>query len=210
MTVADVLLSESSNVGAPPRGVVEVHAALVSKEGRGVVIVGPNYAGKSTLATALWARGWNLLCDDIAFLRSATLRASPATRRVQLRETSRELVGEELWHAVQRTPSCSPTLEGFLFHPHEVRGDEPPSDTALTAIVFLERRGIQVDPGEGRAINPARAAVALFPYAFNLRDKPFIDGMRVIAPITAAVPSYDLGRGDLSAMVSRVEAAIDG
>jgi len=60
------------------------------------------------------------------------------------------------------------------------------------------------------AINPARAAVALFPYAFNLRDKPFIDGMRVIAPITAAVPSYDLGRGDLSAMVSRVEAAIDG
>lgn len=210
MTVADILLPESSAVSATPRGMVEVHAALVSKDGRGVVIVGPSYAGKSTLATALWCRGWSFLSDDIAFLKSATLRASPAPRRVQLRETSRELVGEELWQAVQRTASCSPTVEGFLFHPHEVRGDTPPSDTALKAIVFLERRGIQVEPAEGRAINPARAAVALFPYAFNLREKPFIDGMRVIAPITAAVPSYDLGRGDLSSMVSSVEDAVDG
>ena len=209
MTGAQVLLSDSPDVLVPPRGCVEVHAALVSKDGRGVVIVGPNYAGKSTLATALWCRGWSLLCDDIVFLKSATLRASPAQRRVQLRETSRELVGEAVWKAVQGTPSCSPTDEGLLFHPHEVRGDKPPNDTALKAIVFLERRGIQVGPAEGRAINPARAAVALFPYAFNLRDKPFIDGMRVIAPITAAVPSYDLGRGDLSSMVSAVEEAID-
>jgi hypothetical protein len=210
MTGAQVLLPESPDALAPSKGSVEVHAALVSKDGRGVVIVGPNYAGKSTLATALWFRGWSLLCDDVVFLKSATLRASPARRLVQLRETSRELVGEELWKAVLRTPSCSRTSDGFLFHPHEVRGDPPPADTALNAIVFLERRGVKVDPAEGRAINPARAAVALFPYAFNLRDKPFIDGMRVIAPITAAVPSYDLGRGDLSSMVSTVEDAIDG
>jgi hypothetical protein len=144
------------------------------------------------------------------FLKSATLRASPAQRRVQLRDTSRELVGEEVWSAVQRTPSCLRTIDGFLFHPHEVRGDKPPGETALNAIVFLERRGISVEPAEGRAINPARAAVALFPYAFNLREKPFIDGMRVIAQITAAVPSYDLGRGDLNSMVSSVEDALDG
>lgn len=193
---------------ARQRGSVGVHAALLSKEGRGVVIVGPSYAGKSTLATALWCRGWSFLCDDLVFLNSAALRASPAPRRVSLRETSRELVGEEVWKAVQRTPSCFRTSDGFLFHPHEVRGELPPSDTSLNAIVFLERRGIKVEPAEGRAINPARAAVALFPYAFNLRDEPFIDGMRVIAPITAAVPSYDLGRGDLDRMVSIVEEAI--
>lgn len=208
MTGAQALLVESPDLPLQ-RGLVEVHAALVSKDGCGVVIVGPNYAGKSTLATALWCRGWSFLCDDVVFLKSTTLRASPAERRVQLRETSRELVGEELWNAVQNTPSCSRTDEGFLFHPHEVRGEMPPQDTALKAIVFLERRGIQVDPAEGRAINPARAAVALFPYAFNLRDKPFIDGMRVIAPITAAVPSYDLGRGDLSSMVSSVEDSVN-
>lgn len=210
MTVAEVRLPQSPGVLPLPRGWVEVHAALVSRDGRGVVIVGPNYAGKSTLATALWCRGWSFLCDDVVFLKSATLRASPAPRRVSLRETSRKLVGEEVWKAVERTPSCFRTSEGFLFHPHEVRGDQPLSDTALNAIVFLERRGIKVEPAEGRAINPARAAVALFPYAFNLRDKPFIDGMRVIAPITAAVPSYDLGRGDLSSMVSMVEDEIHG
>ena len=72
---------------------------------------------------------------------------------------------------------------------------------------LLRRVGAVTDT-QGRIHRTRSVRVTIEP--FNLRDKPFIDGMRVIAPITAAVPSYDLGRGDLSAMVSRVEAAIDG
>lgn len=41
-----------------------LHAAGVSREGRGILLIGQGGAGKTTLATALNARGWELLSDD--------------------------------------------------------------------------------------------------------------------------------------------------
>ena len=41
-----------------------LHAAGVSREGRGILLIGKGGAGKTTLATALNARGWALLSDD--------------------------------------------------------------------------------------------------------------------------------------------------
>ena len=42
-----------------------LHAAGVSRAGRGVLLIGPGGAGKTTLATALNASGWELLSDDV-------------------------------------------------------------------------------------------------------------------------------------------------
>lgn len=46
------------------RQIIMVHAALISREGNGVLIVGESGRGKTTLATNAACHGWNLLSED--------------------------------------------------------------------------------------------------------------------------------------------------
>jgi hypothetical protein len=185
-----------------------VHAALLSKNGKGVVIVGPSFAGKSTLAIALWRNGWSLMCDDIVFIDTFARAASPAPRRVSLRYESKDLVGESAWYEISNTPSCLATSKGLFFHPQEVSGIQKQRTTPLSAIFFLARIDTVVGAAEVRPINPARGALALIPYAFNVRTLPFVEGLRRITPLVDEVSAYDLGRGDLQSMVDAVEVTV--
>lgn len=187
---------------------VSVHAALLAKDGKGIAIVGPSFAGKSTLATALWRTGWSLMSDDLVFIDALARVASPAPRRVSLRFESRDLVGDSAWSEISDTPSCIETGKGLFFHPHEVSGIDKVRTTPLSAIFFLARRDTVTGAAEVRAINPAKAALSLLPYAFNVRTLPFVDGLRRITPLLECIPAYDLGRGDLQSMVNAVEATV--
>jgi len=184
---------------------IAIHAALLAKNGKGVVITGPSFAGKSTLAVAMWRAGWSLLADDVILLDAKHRSAAPAPRRVSLRSESRNLVGDDLWTEIQNTPSCIHTAKGLFFHPHEVTGSDRVSLTDLSGIFFLARRGVSVGAADAVAINPAKAAVALLPYAFKVRDLPFMEGVLRIAPLAGAIPAWDLGRGDLAEMIATVE-----
>jgi hypothetical protein len=48
------------------RSVVPLHAAALTKDGRGALFAGPSGAGKTTLAVVLAQAGWALASDDIA------------------------------------------------------------------------------------------------------------------------------------------------
>lgn len=187
---------------------IVVHAALLSRNGKGVVVVGPSFAGKSTLATALWRNGWSLMSDDLVFIDTLARTATPAPRRVSLRFESRKLVGESAWNEISKTPSCVETVKGLFFHPHEVSGVDKERTTPMSAIFFLARLDAFIGPAEVRAINPARGSLSLLPYAFNARTLPFVDGLRRITPLLDKVPAYDLGRGDLQLMVDAVELTV--
>ena len=187
---------------------IAVHAALLSRDGKGIAIVGPSFAGKSTLATALWRRGWSLMSDDLVFIDTIACTASPAPRRVSLRFESKDLVGESLWIDIVATPSCIETSKGLFFHPHELTGHEKARVTPLSGVFFLSRREASVGAAEIHALNPAKASLSLLPYSFNVRTLPFVDGLRRITPLLEQVPAFDLGRGDLQSMVNAVENAI--
>ncbi len=194
-----------------------LHAALLSKGNRSVIVVGPKEAGKSTLACALWAgRGWHLRCDDAVLINKQN-QARPAPRRVSLRHSSRALLGEALWARLAALPATISTENGLLFHPHEL---EPLSDNALVApqpavIFFLARRGSNAPNAATVAIAPALAALALLPYSTFLlpRGEEFLCPERVdwgqslprLTQFTASVPAYDLGRGPLDEMTREVE-----
>jgi hypothetical protein len=186
-----------------------LHAALLARDGKGIVIVGPSFAGKSTLATALWQNGWSLMSDDIVFIDSDRRIATPAPRRVSLRFESRPLIGEDLWERIRATPSCVDTWKGVFFHPHELTAQEKLRHTDLAGIFFLARRDVSLGSAETRPLNSAKAAVALIPYALNVRNLPFVEALRSITPLAAAIPSFDLGRGELSEMVRSVESRVE-
>ena len=191
-----------------PAGKLTVHSALLARDGKGIVIVGPSLAGKSTLATGLWRAGWTLLADDLSFLDADAIMASPAPRRVSLRFGSRPIVGEELWSEIQRTPSFLRTAKGLYFHPHEVSRQTRIDVVPISAIFFLARLDVAIGPAEVVRIHDAKAALALLPYAFNARSLPFIEGLGRVTPICERVPIFDLGRGNLADMISAVELAV--
>ena len=62
------------------------HAASVDLAGRGILLVGPKEAGKSTTALALAARGHRLLGDEIAVVRTRSLEVLTFPRAVSVRE----------------------------------------------------------------------------------------------------------------------------
>lgn len=187
--------------------VLALHAALVARAGIGVLICGPSEAGKSTLACALWRRGYSLLGDDTAIVDTETLDARPAPRRVALRSPSRALLGSDLWTRILAAPASEPTAEGCLFHPDEVDGNRQAA-VHLAACVFLARRGAETT-GLVAPLPAAQAALALLPYTNLIRrlDAGALIGR--IGAFAAGLPAYDMTRAPLAEMAAAVERLLD-
>jgi hypothetical protein len=185
-----------------------VHGALLSRDGKGVLIVGPSLAGKSTLAVGMWRAGWSLLSDDVAILDPREGIAFPAPRRVSLRLGARDIVGDDLWNRIAALPSCAKTHKGLFFHPSELDSSRRIQRTALSAIVFLARRGVESAPAAVTRLNPAAAVVALVPYAFRVREGPLPEALATLSPLVAGIPVFDVGRGPLSQMIASVESQL--
>ena len=140
--------------------VLTLHAALVSRDDRGLLILGPGQSGKSTLASALWRHGFDFLGDDLAIVDPDSRLGSAAPRRVSLRTPSRALLGESLWSRIVASPSHALTPEGCVFHPHEVDGHRPRASVSLVGCVFLSRRPGRHTGGGVLAVPPGDAVLA--------------------------------------------------
>jgi hypothetical protein len=191
-----------------PAAPLGFHGALVGRDGRGVLVLGPGESGKSTLACALWQRGYVLLCDDVTLVDADTLAASPTPRRVSLRSGSRALLGEETIDKIKATASCDEMAEGWLFHPQEVDRVRPPSSVQLVAAVFLARRGSDCAPGALARIEPAAGLLDLLPYSNAATRLDLGAAIRGVQPLASTIPLFDLGRGPLEDMAARVDEIV--
>lgn len=177
------------------------HAALLSKNGKGVAIVGQSHAGKSTLATGLWQNGWRFHCDDLTIVADGKAFAGP--RRVALRTESRAHLGDDLWSRVPETKGYFKTSVGCLFQPMHLDDTEPAS-VELSGVFFLKRNGASQDVPSQRLV-PAHAALALLPYTNLVRTRPFPDALAPVASLMTNVPGWDLARRPLPEMIATVE-----
>jgi hypothetical protein len=187
-----------------------LHAALVVRGERGIAILGAPETGKSTLAVALWRRGWAVLGDDLAVVDPSGALAWSGPRRVSLRSASRPLVGEEVWRRIVETPAADLTEEGCLFHPDEVEVRAGPRRVRLAALVFLGRRDATPAPGQASVLAAALALLAILPYSNVIRRTDAGTAIRHFRPLVTTVPAYDLARGDLETMTSAMERILSG
>jgi HprK-related kinase A len=69
-------------------GYLVIHAAVLEKHGRAVVLPAPPGSGKSTLCAALLGAGWRLLSDEMTLVRTADGLLAPVPRPVSLKNAS--------------------------------------------------------------------------------------------------------------------------
>lgn len=92
-----------------------VHAAVVERGGRAMLLPAPPGSGKSTLCAALVARGWRLLSDELALIDVDSGCVVPLPRPISLKNQSIALIGE-FWPEAKMSPVVRDTLKGTVVH----------------------------------------------------------------------------------------------
>jgi HprK-related kinase A len=94
---------------------LKLHAAVLAKNGIGLVLPGLPGAGKSTLAAALCLTGWRILSDEHALVPFRTHNLVPLCRPVSLKNRSIEIIKNFDANAVLG-PETHETHKGTVAH----------------------------------------------------------------------------------------------
>lgn len=92
-----------------------IHAAIVERDGRALLLPAPPGSGKSTLCAALVARGWRLLSDELALIDVDSGKAVPMPRPISLKNRSIALIGG-FWPEAKMSAIVPDTLKGSVVH----------------------------------------------------------------------------------------------
>jgi hypothetical protein len=118
--------------------VTDMHAACVSKNGKGILLCGDSGAGKSTLSYACARAGWTYTSDDTSYLinNSSVPHVIGHSHRMRFRPTAKalfpELEGRELTPRLEGKPSLEiPTSE--------FPGLTTASEARVHCVVYLNR-----------------------------------------------------------------------
>jgi HprK-related kinase A len=96
-------------------GYLVMHAAVLARDDRAVVLPGFPGAGKSTLCASLaWLRDWRLLSDELAILDPDSGRLLPNPRPISLKNASIDVVSR--FPGVRMGPAYPDTRKGIVSH----------------------------------------------------------------------------------------------
>jgi hypothetical protein len=118
--------------------VTDIHAACVSKNGKGILLIGDSGAGKSTLAYACARAGWTFTSDDTSYLinDSKVPRVIGHSHRARFRPSAKELFPElrrfELTPRIEGKPSIEVPVS-------ELPVENTAAEANVDLIVYLNR-----------------------------------------------------------------------
>jgi len=94
---------------------LKLHAAVLAKDGVGLILPGLPGAGKSTLAAALCLAGWRILSDEHALIPFRTHNLVPLCRPISLKNKSIEII-RDFDSNVVLGPEARETHKGRVAH----------------------------------------------------------------------------------------------
>ena len=145
-----------------------LHAAVLERDGRALILPAPSGSGKSTLCAGLAFNRWRLLSDELTVIDPADLSVVPVPRPISLKNDSIELI-QRFVPGVRFGPIVDETGKGRVGH------CKPPLDAVLRAgerprpqwLVLPRYR-----PGAEARLEPmakARAMMHVVDCAFNIK-----------------------------------------
>lgn len=118
--------------------VTDIHAACVSRNGKGFLLCGGSGAGKTTLAYACARRGWTYTSDDTSYLMNdcELPRVIGHSHRVRFRPSAAALFPELASHPLTPRMEGKPSIEVPIA---KLPVERTAAEAAVDAIVFLKR-----------------------------------------------------------------------
>jgi hypothetical protein len=173
--------------------VTDLHAACVSKNGKGILLCGDSGAGKSTLAYACARAGWTYTSDDTCYLinDSDPPRVIGHSHRARFRPSAKSLFPELEQRALTPRLEGKPSIEVPI---SELPVSKTATEATVDSIVYLHRcpsaeaRLIRLPSGTATQ----RACRELYS-AGEVRAKH-----ESILEVLSDIPTYELQYCDLS------------
>jgi len=181
-----------------------LHAAVVERAGRGLLLPAWPGSGKSTLAASLSCRGWRFLSDEFGIVSFDGAAVLPFARPIPLKNASIAVMRAFDPGAVIG-PVFPKTRKGDVAHLRVPaasvhRGREPARIDAIVFPDFQAGAAVEVSP-LGRATSFLKLAGNSFNYEV-VGER----GFRAVASIIERCPSHILRYGDLDSAHAALDA----
>ena len=169
--------------------VTDIHAACVSKNGKGVLLCGDSGAGKTTLAYACARAGWTYTSDDTCYLinDAESPRVIGHSHRVRFRPEAKALFSELESRKVTPRMEGKPSIEVQFSDLPGLHISTSPEIT-VHAVVYLNR-----DSSENARLRALPAGTATLRFGRELFSAGEIrEKHEARLQILSGVPSYEL------------------
>lgn len=173
-----------------------VHAAVVERHGRCLLIAAESGTGKSTLTYALQSRGWRYLSDELAPIDISQCSVLPYRHALCLKS-----LPPEPYAVLPPHIATDRTLHVPADQLNSLMSDEA---QPLRGLIFLQRDGTANIPSI-REINAAEATTRLYGNTLNALAHPNA-GLDAAAAIAGSIPAWHLEVGDLDLSCELLEA----
>jgi HprK-related kinase A len=163
-------------------GYLLIHAAVLERHGRAVILPAPPGSGKSTLCAALVGHGWRLLSDEMTLVRPADGLLVPLPRPVSLKNASIDVIRAAFPDAML-SPPVEGTAKGTIAHLRPPRASiERAAEPARPAHIVFP----QFEAGAATSLAPVPKARAFMQVAENSFNYPSL-GLRGFDTLTRLV-----------------------
>jgi len=178
-----------------------LHASVVERDGRALVMTGESGAGKSTLATLLAAKGWRFMGDEFALVDPESGLVHGFPRLISLKNES-VAAAARVWPDGRFGPLLAATPKGDIRHlvppPEAIRRmDEP----AAPALILFPRHGFAEDV---REVPPSETFIRLTQASTNYVTLGE-SGFRALTTLVDTVPARAIDFPDGEAAIRLVE-----
>lgn len=177
-----------------------LHAAVLERNGRALLLPAPSGSGKSTLCAALAFSGWRLLSDELALIEPAAGELLPLPRPVSLKNASIDVI-RRFAPQVEFGSVVEETVKGIVAHfaPPAAAVQASEQRAAPGWVVFP--RYVAGAPARLAPIERARSFMRLVENAFNY-DIFGAEGFELLASVVDRSRCHEFEYGDLGEAVA--------
>jgi HprK-related kinase A len=170
-----------------------LHAAVVARHDRALILPAPPGCGKSTLCAALVSRGWRLLSDELTVIDRQTGGVVPLPRPISLKNRSIAAV-RQFWPDAAVGRSVHKTLKGTVTYVRPPLSSVSAANTQAMPRWIVLPRYAESQSTRLAAVPKATAFMQLVENAFNY-DVHARDGFEQLARATEASDCFEFEYG---------------